>query len=158
MKYSAVVAVKKGKLELLDREHFLSGVHRLPDGAYELALTPVSDTRSNAANRYYHGVVLEHMYQACDRQHTKDEIHDDMCDRFLKYRLIQIDRRTGEVVERIVAGRSSRLKVGPFYDFVEQVRAFAEEFFDITIPDPDKEYRKHRERARVQTQKKDAAA
>lgn len=158
MKYAAVVTVQNGKLNLPDRTHFLQGVGRLKDGAYEMTIAPVHENRSDVANRYYFGVVIEHMYIACDRQHTPDEIHDDMCDRFLKYRLVQIDHRTGEVVERLIAGRTSRLSVSAFYDFVEKVRAFGEEFFEIAIPDPDKEYRKHREQARARAQKKEAAA
>ncbi len=158
MKYSAVVTVQKGKLNLPDRAHFLQGVGRLKDGAYEMTIAPLQDTRSDEANRYYFGVVIEHMHQACDRQHTPDEIHDDMCDRFLKYRLVQVNHRTGDVVERVVAGRTSRLSVSAFYDFVEKVRAFGEEFFEITIPEPDKEYRKHREQARARARKKEVAA
>lgn len=158
MKYSAVVLVEKGKLTLPDRAHFLRGVSRLKDGAYEMTIAPVQDTRSDVANRYYFGVVIEHMYQACDRQHTPDEIHDDMCDRFLKYRLIHIDPKTGEVTERFIAGRSSKLKVSAFFDFVEQVRAFAEDFFNITIPDADKDYKRHREQARAKARKESEAA
>ena len=159
MKHTVVVTVAKGKLQTFDRQHFQAGVARLPDGAYELTLVPIQETRSTAANRYYYGVVLEAIYQACERQHTKDEIHDDMCDRFLKYRLLQVDHRTGEVIERVVAGRSSRLKVSAFYDFVEQVRAWASEFFpDIDIPDPDKDYKQHREQARAKAAKAATAA
>lgn len=153
MKYSAIVTVQHGKLQLPDRAHFLNGVGRLRDGAYEMTIAPVQDTRSDVANRYYFGVVIEYMFQACDRQHTPDEIHDDMCDRFLKYRLLNVDPKTGEVTERFVAGRSSKLKAPAFYDFVEKVRAFGEEFFNIEIPDPDKEYRRHREQARARAAK-----
>lgn len=139
--------IEGGRLILADRQDFALALRQASDGDVQLTLSRVQDTRSAVANRYYFGVVLHYMSK--ESGHTKDELHDLMCDRFLRYRVIQISPVSGEVTEREIARRSSGLKVGDFYLFVEQVRQFAGEFYGIVTPDPDKDYQKHRERARA---------
>lgn len=104
---------------------------------------PEHATRSTQANAYYWGVVVQ-----LATAHTGDEpedFHDEMCARFLARRRIDvIDHETGEAVEVVIPGRSSRLSIGDFYAFVERVRLFCGEFLGVETPDPDVTYWRQR--------------
>lgn len=132
---SADAYIKGGKLFVRDRDSFDQAFAKWKDGDVTLRVEKLSATRSLQANRYYFGVVLDLMAQ--ETGHTKEELHDDMCDRFLRRRLVYLHAETGQIEEREIAGRSSKLSVGEFYEFVEKVRQFAGEFLCMTIPDPD---------------------
>lgn len=101
-------------------------------------------TRSEKANAYYWGVVLEFIVRHSESGYDADELHDVFCERFIVSERKKVDfysRLTGEsVTTEIDARRSSALTGGPFYDYVEKVREFARVFWGINTPDPDPEY------------------
>ena len=105
-------------------------------------LAPV--TRSERANAYYWGVVLEHIERLSESGYTADELHDVFCERFIqtdRKRVEFFNRMTGEVlITEFDHRRSSALSGLAFYEFVEQVRQFALEFWNVQTPDPDPEY------------------
>jgi hypothetical protein len=101
-------------------------------------------TRSEKANAYYWGVVLERIVEESESGNSAEELHDAFCERFItteRKRIEFFNRMTGETLTTDVdTRRSSALTGGPFYDFVEEVRKFALEFWGITTPAPDPEY------------------
>lgn len=107
---------------------------------------PEHVTRSTQANAYYWGVVVA---LATDSNGDDPlDFHDEMCARFLARRRIDVvDRETGEAVEVVIPGRSSKLSIGDFYSFVEQVRLFCSEFLNVETPDPDPAYWRRRTEA-----------
>lgn len=97
------------------------------------------DTRSVQANNYYWSCVVAPAIEV--NGDTDEDFHDEMCLRFLTRRQVEIlDYETGEAVQVTIPGRSSRLKIHDFYQFVEQVRKFVGEFLGVTTEDPDPDY------------------
>ena len=108
----------------------------------DVTLASHRDTRSKRANAYYWSVVLGTI--ARETGHSADEIHEAMCRMFIKNEPKQIEffsRMTGEVLTfDLDTRRSSKLAGAPFYDFVEQVRAWALDFLGVATEDPDPDY------------------
>lgn len=97
------------------------------------------DTRSVQSNAYYWRCVVGPCVAL--NGDTPDDFHDEMCLRFLTRREIEfVDYQTGEAVQVVVPGRSSKLKIHDFYLFVENVRKFAAEFLGVVTEDPDPLY------------------
>lgn len=132
-----------------DREHVVNVLRGFKRGPVVCRFKVYRDTRSNQANRYYRGVVLKAMAE--DSGNSPDDIHDAMCERFLRNEQKHVEffnRLTGEVleVETVDTRRSSKLNREEFYTFVEQVRQFAAEWLHIETPDPDPSYWRRKER------------
>lgn len=107
-----------------------------------LTLEEYKDTRSQKANAYYWSVVLKLL--SAETGMTPEEIHDAMCVKFLPNEAKRVEffnRMTGECMAvEVDRRRSSKLKGGAFYDFVETVRLWGVEFLGVITPDPDPEY------------------
>lgn len=132
---------EQGRLVLDDQEAFRTANWRMKHGQrVKVTVEPEKDHRTAVANRYHWGVVIWTI--ADETGQDEDSIHYDMCDRFLRRRIQYVDISTGRTVEREFAIGSSGLTVREFYDFVEKCRLFAAEFFGLSIPDPDREYRR----------------
>lgn len=130
-----------GRLVLDDQEEFRTAMWRMKHGQrVRVTVEPERDHRTGVANRYHWGVVIKMI--ADETGQDEDSIHYDLCDRFLRRRIQYVDMATGRTVEREFAIGSSGLTVREFYDFVERCRLFAAEFFGLSIPDPDREYRR----------------
>lgn len=97
--------------------------------------------RSLKANAYYWSQVMT-VAEEANIGYTKDEFHELMLAKFATKKHYEIvDRATGEVVEEYdITQRSHTMRGKPFYDFVEQVRQFLAEFYDVVTEDPDPEY------------------
>lgn len=127
--------LRHGKLLVRSWERFATAFRRNKDGPVVIRVERVTATRSQQANAYLWGVVYRLMAE--ETGHEPEDIHDDMCLRFLTKRLTWVNEQTGEVEERDVPGRSRSLDVNEFYTFVEKVRLFAAEWLGLTIPDPE---------------------
>ena len=107
-------------------------------------------TRSDRANAYYWGVVLEHLERLSESGYDANGLHDVFCERFILSEHKQVEffnRMTGESLTTEITKRSSALTGGEFYDFVENVREFGRTFWGIETPDPDPEYWRKRRAA-----------
>lgn len=131
----------KGKLAWDDQRGFTDQLQMMKDGSVVVRceLTTPRAVRSIKVNRYYYGHVLRLIseYNGDD----VDDLHDQMCARFLKRRVLSINKRTGEVDELEVVGRSSKLDPEEFWQFVLKVRLFAAEFFGVETEDPNPAWR-----------------
>lgn len=144
--YQTGATIKDGKLVLDDSYAFKTAMWRMKDGArVTVSVEAEKDRRSAAANRYYWGVVIKLIAEETGQD--AQDIHDDLRDRFLRKTITYEDKRSGQVREREFARGSSGLTVNEFYEFVEQARLFAAEFFGMRIPEPDREYREQRAKA-----------
>lgn len=144
--YQAAATVDEhGKLVLESPATFAQSMRQFKPGPVVVTVDRRTDRRSHAANRFLWGVVYAHIseYTGAD----PEDIHDEMCARFTTRTVSYANPHTGEMVETEVVGRTSRMSVKEFYEFVEKVRLFAAEFFGLTIPDPDPEYVRHRREA-----------
>lgn len=142
--------LRAGKLQWDDQAGFSAELRGLEDGSVVVTVKHASaaTVRSQKANKYYFGVVLRIVSEETGQ--SVDDIHDAMCSQFLpseQKRVEFFNRMTGEsLAVDADTRRSSKLTGGPFYDFVEQVRLWAQEFLGIQTPDPDPEYWRKRER------------
>lgn len=103
-------------------------------------------TRSLNANAYYWGVVVAIL--ADYTGYTPDEIHDSLKLRFLS-KEVAFARGNGEVVaEFVIGGSTTALYSFEFYSYVEEIRQWAFEALDVSIPPPDPEWRAHAEQER----------
>ena len=127
--------LRHGKLLVQSWQRFAAAFAVSRDGPVVIRVERVTATRSQQANAYLWGVVYRLMAE--ETGHDPEEIHDDMCLRFLSKTLTWVNEQTGEVEERQVPGRSRSLDVTEFHEFVERVRLFAAEWLGLTIPDPE---------------------
>jgi hypothetical protein len=122
----------------LDKAVVRAALSDWPDGTVEIRITPASKNRSIRQLRYYWGRVLPMI--ADYTGHHVDDIHLDMCGRFLTRREIDyVNPLTGEIEEREVSGRTTGLKAPEMYEFTEKVRIWAGEWLGIVIPPPEGE-------------------
>ena len=160
--FSCVFVKKDGKLRLLDEPGYRAFVQTLGDGEEvtcaftDGSLDSVrSHIRSQKANNYLWGHVYVEM--AKHTGHSPDDLHDAMCERFLpnEHKRVEFyNHMSGEQLTVETDGRrSSKQSPTDFYDFVEQIRAFALEFLGVETQDPDPEYWRRSKRRR-----KDVAA
>lgn len=144
------VGVKTGgKIEWDDQAGFTRELRTMRDGLVVVTVAPAGPKaiRSIRANKYL-WQVFNLIAKADGCGQSKEDVHDFMCDRFLKRKLFVVNKQTGETEEHEVARGTSRLSPDEFWDFVEEVRLFAAEWFGLTIPDPDPRWRqKHRTKA-----------
>lgn len=144
-KYSADVQFKAGALVVVERPELTAALKRFKDGEGLLTIERVDDMRSAVANRYYFGVVLKLI--ADHTGHSVDELHEDMCQRFLSRRVIKYIGKDGAIIEHSYVERSSRQDGHAFFEFVEQVRQFALDDLGVVTPCPNPRYREEREAA-----------
>ena len=97
--FTTGVRIVSGQIEWTDRDGFVRAARRMADCEAEITLAEVEDGRSAVANRYYRGVVLKMMAE--ETEQDPDDIHDAMCDRFLKHRITLINVM-GEVLDQEV--------------------------------------------------------
>lgn len=107
------------------------------EGPYHLKADPIDPKRSNQANAYYHAVPVRYFreFLAAQGQHfTHDQCHEHLRDRFL-YRPPIFDPTTGEIIDYMPSS-SAKLRPAEFYTFVEDVRDWLKDTFNIDTPDP----------------------
>ena len=91
------------------------------------------DGRSNQANRYYWGVVVELIHMGMnDAGHevTREGTHE-----LLKYRFLREDKPLGNDGEFVTTIKStSELNREEFAQYIEHCQRFAAEYLNVTIP------------------------
>ena len=98
----------------------------LPDGPIECIIRPKRRQRSSSQNRYYFGVVVALIAEACG--YEPDEMHEVLAMRFLR---IEDCPLTGAPRRQ----RTPRTNTAEFSTYVEQCRRFGAEL-GLYIPSP----------------------
>jgi len=102
--------------------------------------------RSKAANRYYWSVIVAAAVEATGQD--ADSVHEFWKDQFLPSETKQVEffhQVSGLRVRHLVRPSSSKEQSGTkFFDYVEECRQWLLEWYNVTTPDPDKEYWKKR--------------
>ena len=131
--YEATALVKAGKLVVRNRRAFNLALQQFTDGEVALRVEKRRATRSQQANRYYWGVVVEAVSQHTG--YSPDEVHEIFKAKFLPKKVTVADGN-GEIQgEFVIGGTTTKLNVNEFYDYVEAIRRWAAEL-SIDIPDP----------------------
>jgi hypothetical protein len=145
---AVATGVKRGgKIEWDDQRGFTDDLQFMKDGSVVVRVTLATPhaIRSVKLNRYYRGHVLRLM-----AEHTGDDpdvLHLQMCAMFLTRTTQLIDKRTGEVRDVQIVGRTSKLDSEDFWEFILKVRLFAAEFMQVETHDPDPAWKRNQTEA-----------
>ena len=133
MKLETLAEVIEGKLVIPDREGFAQSV-RAMSGKVVLTIEPFRRKRSSQQNRYYFGVVIEHVREGLlekGHEYTPIEVHEAMKWKFL--------RAHEDNVEVPTVRSTTTLTTKEFEDFCENIRRWASEYLGKVIPEPGQE-------------------
>lgn len=123
-------------------------------GQYDVLIKPVDPRRSDPQNRYFHGVVVQSLYEFLN-----DPGHGDgrggysfeQCKELLVARVLGmvdvINPATGEVVHQ-VRRATSTLNKSEFAEFIDACIQYLQETFDISVPSPALYYQQEKATAR----------
>lgn len=128
--YEALGEIKAGQFTgLKDRQHFEAAMRRFPDGIIGVRFAVIREKRSDAQNRYWHGIVIPAFAEHCgyDAAEMKDALALELLPKEV------VDLKTGEV--RTVPGHTSALNTKEFNDLIERAQRLGAEM-EIYIPDP----------------------
>ena len=124
----------EGSFRLLDET-----LHNLPLGDYVITITPNRKTRSNQQNAYLWGIVypsvLFGLQDAGWEIIDEEQVHEYCKQAFAAREVINKD--TGEVLS--LPSSTARMQTAEFNVYVDKIKAFALEYLNITIPEPNEE-------------------
>ena len=131
--YETLGIVTDGIFKMRDRQGFEAAMALFKDGEVIASFTPATEKawRSLQANRF---MWIVFTLIAAETGHTKDEIHDWMCQKFLTYPVDVVDPQTGEVTVVEVTRGTSRLKSGEHAHFLDEVIQWAGEWLGMELP------------------------
>lgn len=124
----------EGSFLLLDET-----INNLPLGDYVITITPNRKTRSNQQNAYLWGIVYPAVLfglQDAGWEITNEEQVHEYCKQAFAAREV-INKDTGEVLS--LPNSTARMQTAEFNVYVDKIKAFALEYLNITIPEPNEE-------------------
>ena len=124
----------EGSFLLLDET-----INNLPIGDYVITITPNRKTRSNQQNAYLWGIVYPAVLfglQDVGWEITNEEQVHEYCKQAFAAREV-INKDTGEVIS--LPNSTARMQTAEFNVYVDKIKAFALEYLNITIPEPNEE-------------------
>lgn len=125
---------------IFNAETLAAKLRRVKPCDVSLVLERLGATRSLRANRAWWGVTMKALSEHTG--YTPEECHELVKVKFLTQKLLVAHQRTGEVVEEITIGTSTRrLDSQQFTDLMDRVQRWAAEELGIVIPDPDQRLR-----------------
>jgi hypothetical protein len=109
-------------------------VDALPDGAkYRIVMERYYPNRSEEQNAYYWGVVIKMLSN--EMSLNKDATHRILTAMFLAIESVD---EFGNAIQIIPS--TSKLSTVEFNNYMDEIKQFAAETFDIVIPDPEQDY------------------
>lgn len=118
---------------------FFERFFQLPNGDYIFTVTPNRKTRSNQQNAYLWGVVYPAVLlglKDAGWEITHEEQVHEYCKQAFAAREV-INKDTGEVIS--LPNSTARMQTAEFNVYVDKIKAFALEYLNITIPEPNEE-------------------
>lgn len=124
----------EGSFRLLDET-----INNLPLGDYVITITPNRKTRSNQQNAYLWGIVypsvLFGLQDAGWEIIDEEQVHEYCKQAFAAREVINKD--TGEVLS--LPSSTASMQTAEFNVYVDKIKAFALEYLNVTIPEPNEE-------------------
>lgn len=120
-------------------DFLLEQLRILPDGEHLITIAPYRKTRSNQQNAYLWGVVYPAVLfglQDAGWEITHEEQVHEYCKQAFAAREV-INKDTGEVLS--LPNSTARMQTAEFNVYVDKIKAFAFEYLNITIPEPNEE-------------------
>lgn len=118
---------------------FFEKFYQLPNGDYIFTVTPNRKTRSNQQNAYLWGVVYPAVLlglKDAGWEITHEEQVHEYCKQAFAAREV-INKDTGEVLS--LPSSTARMQTTEFNVYVDKIKAFALEYLNVTIPEPNEE-------------------
>lgn len=120
-------------------DFLLEQLRILPDGEHLITIAPYRKTRSNQQNAYLWGVVYPAVLfglQDAGWEITHEEQVHEYCKQAFAAREV-INKDTGEVLS--LPSSTARMQTAEFNVYVDKIKAFAFEYLNVTIPEPNEE-------------------
>jgi hypothetical protein len=120
-------------------DFLLEQLRNLPDGEHLITIAPYRKTRSNQQNAYLWGVVYPAVLfglQDAGWEITHEEQVHEYCKQAFAAREV-INKDTGEVLS--LPSSTARMQTAEFNVYVDKIKAFALEYLNVTIPEPNEE-------------------
>lgn len=124
-----------GRIHMDAPEAFKRASMALAGKPVQVTLGPMSKRRTDRANRWYWGQILELM--SVKTGHTPDELHEYCKARFIPKRLAICDGNGVVIDDRVIGGSTTKLNTADMANYCEEIRRFAAEDLGLVIPDPD---------------------
>lgn len=112
-----------------------------PDGSYMLSITKQRKGRTLNQNEWLWGcvypILLDALLDAGWEFTSVEQVHE-----FFKKLMAQdrvVNYETGEIVE--IPKSTATMDTQQFSTYIDKLREYAEEFLNVTIPSPDKDWR-----------------
>lgn len=109
-------------------------------GIYDIIIAPKKPRRTDAQNRYIHGVIFP-MIAAAMKEAGTEEADPDYAKNYLKCEFLKepvIDPRTGEQIGSIIL-ETKGISVERGCQFIDDCIRHAAQFWDIIVPPPSTE-------------------
>ena len=125
-------------------QHLYTFFRATPDGSYTLSITKHRRGRSLNQNEYLWGcaypILLDALLDAGWEFTSLEQVHE-----FFKKLMAQealVNYETGEIIE--IPRSTATMDTQQFSAYIDKLREYAEEFLNVTIPEPDKAWRSNR--------------
>lgn len=131
-----VIEKKKGRI--IGRNLLEKVLASVRDGLYKVTVRKLQNNRSNQQNRWLWGQIYPRMLQGFLDAGWDDFANEEEVHQYCKIQFAGkdiVNRNTGEVVT--IPGRTSKMDVVEFALYCEQLRIFAYDYLNVTIPEPD---------------------
>lgn len=120
-------------------DFLLERLQNLPSGDYSITIAPNRRMRSTQQNAYLWGVVypavLFGLQDAGWEIIDEEQVHEYCKQAFATREVINKD--TGEVLS--LPSSTARMQTAEFNVYVDKIKAFALEYLNVTIPEPNEE-------------------
>ena len=128
---------EQGNYKIVELLYFQDFCQKHKEQKCELIVKPISK-KSDPLRNYYWGVIIAMIRQTLrhyGHQLTKEETHD-MVKQFCPSMIEEICLPTGELVRRSKSIASKSFTNTDFLTYIEELKQWAAENLDVTIPDP----------------------
>lgn len=135
-RYQTTGTIRDDGLELVDSRGWGGAVTDFVRGPVVITIetTTAAAVRTLQQNKFM-WAVFAIIAEASQGDHSKDQIHDLMCEMFLSYQMDVVDPNTGECTTYTLVRGTSKLKPAEHSEFVEHVMAWAANFYGCEFGD-----------------------
>lgn len=119
-----------------ERQRLHDYIDKLAGKVCKVTIERVQKRRSNQANAYYWGVVVQAFSQFLKDQgewYTDEEVHEMFKFKFLRRSVV--NKKTGEVVSEITLS-TSKLSTSEFAEYLDRCIVWLNDMFGIHVPSP----------------------
>lgn len=122
------------RLHVYDQECFDQKISALEGKPIEVTLERATNKRTHPQNSYYWAVIVKML--SLETGHNQEEMHEILKYKFNPLAKGIVNKKTGEIEELIIGHTTTNLSTIEFGEYCEKIRAWAAEFLNVNIPEP----------------------